>query len=72
MALIHPNEPKRAKTKIRELRALYLLHVDMCHCDRDVFHITVEAHIEAQPTWAFQNWLNIQVSMSKHSIKEAA
>jgi hypothetical protein len=44
----------------------------MRHCDRDVFHDTVEAHIEAQPVWAIQNWLRIQVPMAKHSVKEAA
>jgi hypothetical protein len=56
----------------RELRALYSLRADMRHCDRDVFHPTVEDHIEAQPVWAIQNWLRIQVPMAKHSVKEAA
>ena len=56
----------------RELKALYSLIPDMRHCDRDVFHDTVEAHIEAQPVWAIQNWLRIQVPMAKHSVKEAA
>jgi hypothetical protein len=56
----------------RELRALYLLRSDMRHCDRDIFHPTVEAHMEAQPVWALQNWLKIQVPMAKHSVKEAA
>jgi hypothetical protein len=29
----------------------------MRHCGWDIFHPTVKAHIEAQPTWALQNWL---------------
>jgi hypothetical protein len=44
----------------------------MRHCDRDIFHPTVEAHIAAQPIWAIQNWLKIQALMVKHSAKEAA
>jgi hypothetical protein len=64
-------EARRDKTH-RELRALYQLRVDMRHCDRDIFHTTVEDHIEAQPVWALQNWLKIQVPMAKHSVKEAA
>jgi hypothetical protein len=44
----------------------------MRHRDRDIFHTTVEAHIEAQPVWAIQNWLKIHVPMAKHIAKEAA
>jgi hypothetical protein len=56
----------------RELRALYTLRQDMRYCDRDVFHETADAHLAAQPIWAIQNWLRIQVPMAKHSVKEAA
>ena len=56
----------------RELKALYLLRPGMRHCDRAVFHDTVEEHIDVQPVWAIQNWLRIQVPMAKHSVKEAA
>jgi hypothetical protein len=44
----------------------------MHHCDCDIFHPTIEAHIAAQPIWAIQNWLKIQTPMVKHSTKEAA
>jgi hypothetical protein len=62
----------RRKKVHRELRAVYTLRQDMRHCDRTVFHDTVEAHLDAQPVWAIQNWLKIHVPMAKHSIKEAA
>jgi hypothetical protein len=44
----------------------------MRHRDQDIFHPTVEEHIEAKPVWALQNWLKIQGPMAKHSVKEAA
>jgi hypothetical protein len=64
-------EARRDKTH-RELKALYSLRANMRHCDRDIFYPTAEEHLEAQPVWAIQNWLKIQVPMAKHSAKEAA
>jgi hypothetical protein len=65
------SEARRDKTH-QELRSLYSLREKMRHRDQDIFHPTVEEHIEAQPVWAIQNWLKIQVPMAKHSVKEAA
>jgi hypothetical protein len=48
----------------RELRALYEFRINMRHRDWDIFHPTVEAHIEAQPVWAIQNWLKIHVPVA--------
>jgi hypothetical protein len=46
----------------------------MHHCDRDILLLptVIEAQIEAQPVWAIQNWLKMQVPMAKYSAKEAA
>jgi hypothetical protein len=44
----------------------------MRHQDHEVFHNTVESHIEETLVWAIQNWLWINVPMAKHSVKEAA
>jgi hypothetical protein len=44
----------------------------MPHCNQNIFNPTVEEHIDAQPVWALQNWLKIQVLMAKHGVKEAA
>jgi hypothetical protein len=64
-------EARREKTH-RKLHALYQLREDMRHCDQDIFYPTADIHIAAQPVWAIQNWLKIQVPMAKHSAKEAA
>jgi hypothetical protein len=44
-----------------KLCALYSLHIDMQHCDQDIFHPMTDVHIAAHPVWALQNWLKMQV-----------
>jgi hypothetical protein len=62
----------RCEKTHRKIHVLYKLQADMRHCDKDIFYPTADHHIAAQPIWAPQNWLKIQVPMAKHSIKEAA
>jgi hypothetical protein len=74
---VHGNDSstraKKQKEKAhRELLAMYLLRDQTQYCDRNIFHESAAAHLDAQPVWALKNWIRVYRPLVVHSIKEAA
>jgi hypothetical protein len=61
---------KKEKTH-RELWAIYNLHSSMRHCNHNILYVTADEHLDTQPMWAMQNWLQVYAPLVKYSLKEA-